>query len=105
MIFSMDQSNTMNSTAMVCWEEVDVGGVIIILVVVLVVLVLALGVIICARESPFVIVVIVLFMEGSIQWYPRGGGGVVGLELMEVERYIGGYWPDLEEEDEEDDLR
>ena len=52
MIGSMEQINTMNSTAMVCWEEVDVGGVIIILVVVLVVLVLALGVIICAREAP-----------------------------------------------------
>ena len=37
---------------MVCWEELEVGGVIIILVVVLAVLVLSLGVIICAREGP-----------------------------------------------------
>ena len=51
------------------------------------------------------IVVIKLFMEVSSQWYPRGGGGVVGLDIMEVERYIGGYWPDLEEEEKEEDLR
>ena len=37
---------------MVCWEEVEVGGVIIILVFFLAVLVLSLGVIICAIEGP-----------------------------------------------------
>ena len=52
MIGSMKQIITMNSTVMLCWEKVEVGGVIIILVVVLVVLFLSLGVIICAREAP-----------------------------------------------------
>ena len=94
MIESMYHINIKNSTETVCWEEVEIGGVIIILLVVLVVFFLALGVIIFVRKTPICDCCQSSSLHRGKSVVAQGMRRGWGLVLTEGGRYIGGYWLD-----------